>query len=125
MDENRNVVKFKNDFIVAGVKTSLKSFYDSITKMGVNPVNRKDDQILLNNRIKSIVILCKNEFALDKHTIICRIQVLSKEWWDFYHNKRKHPSTKVIRTYNLPKQWKTVENLLITKEIPTLIPEEL
>lgn len=122
MDVDRNLVKYKHDFIVAGVKTSLKSFYDSLIKLGATPCNAlADTQRIREN--KPFVILCKREFTLTKGVIFNRIQVLSHDWWDYYHNKRKNPNSH-IPTYNLPKQWKEVEKLLITKEVPLLIPEE-
>lgn len=117
MDVDRNLVDFKTDFIVAGVRTALKSFYNALISMGAGEPDAKQNVSKMFFTTDPIVILCR------KGKTYPEIIVLSHSWWDYYHNKKKNPSVHVIRTYNLPKQWKTVENLLITKEVPLLFPE--
>lgn len=117
MDVDRNLVNFKTDFIVAGVRTAVKSFYNALVSMGVNEPDAKENVRRMFFTNKPVVLLCK------KGKYFPEVLVLSRDWWDYYHNKKNNPNTHVIRTYNLPKQWKTVEKLLITKEVPLLFPE--
>lgn len=119
MDENRNLVKFKNEFIAAGVRRHLKGFYLKLIRMGACAKDKSADEIILSSG-NPFVILCTNEGINSKFGVV---KVLNWTWWNYYHNKKVNKYRKVIRTINLPRQWKEAEKLLITKEIPTLIAE--
>lgn len=119
MDENRNLVRFKNEFIAAGVRKQLKRFYLRLIDMGACTKDKSADEVILSSG-NPFVVLCTNEGLNSKFGVV---KVLNWNWWNYYHNKKINKNRKVIRTINLPRQWKEAEKLLITKEIPTLIAE--
>lgn len=121
MDENKNLVRFKSEFIAAGVRTHLKSFYNKLVAMGANTPNRERDLLFLSSN-NPFVVLCTNEGVLQSYS---SIKILNWNWWNYYHNRRANPiyTKKIIRTINLPRQWDKVDDLLVTENIPTLIAE--
>lgn len=119
MDENVNLIRFRNEFIAAGVRQHLKAFYRYLVSIGALSKDTQKDIAMISSG-NPFVILCKNEGVNKK---FAEVKVLNWTWWNYYHNKRVNKYKKVIRTINLPRQWQEAKKLLITEEIPTLIPE--
>lgn len=114
-----NLKRFKKEFIVAGPKLSVLGFYRELKAIGAEDSNTESNIEKL--RYPRIVLLCKNEGINSK---FASVSVHVRSWWDYYHNPRKKSSLGIFKTYNVPKQFKTVRNLLITEEKPLLFPVE-
>ena len=115
-----NLKRFKKEFIVAGPKSSVLGFYRELKAIGAEDSDKDLNRIRLYK--PQIVLLCKNEGINSK---FASISIHDKAWWDYWHNPKKRGSTKMFKTYNVPKQFETVRNLLVIEEKQLLIPEIL
>lgn len=115
-----NLINFKEEFIIAGPRRNVLSAYKELLRLGAEKVDRVSDRMKINSGDK-LVILCRNEGRLRTYG---KVQVLTRSWWDYYHNRKKHCRTS-IKTYNAwNQQDKIIENLNI-EAVPLLIPEYL
>lgn len=115
-----NLINFKEEFIIAGPRRNVLSAYKELLRLGAEKVDRVSDRAKINSGDK-LVIFCKNEGRL---RTFGKVQVLTRSWWDYYHNRKKHCQT-YIKTYNAwNQQDKIIENLNI-EAVPLLIPEYL
>ena len=112
MDEKiaeKRLVSFNKECILAGPRQSVVSFLKMLMNLGADVTKATSAKSLL----------LKNEGKSKKFP---QITVLSRSWWDYYHNPKKHRSS--YKTYNIPKQWNKVYNEILKLEnIPFLIPE--
>lgn len=114
-----NLNAFRKEFIAAGCRNSVIGLYRKLVEHGASPVNKDNDIVLLSSKA-DIVLLCKNN-GINK--VLPQVQILKKNWWSFYHNRKLVTSPK-LPTYNVPRQTNTIlEDLAIFTEIETLIPE--
>lgn len=117
---DKRLVAFKKECILVGPVLSVRGFYNFLNQLGAT-IDEKNVNKLLHSQ-ERMVLLLRNEGTIKKFP---RVKVLNREWWDFWHNKRKNPSRTVIKTYNIPKQWKEVcEKVLLVEDKPLLIPEK-
>lgn len=107
-----NVERFKKNFIIAGPKVSVLAIYKALRNAGVS------DQDLQRSKnysaYRRIVVLFTNN---TKNGILNfpEVCILTRGWWDLYHNKKKNHTTEVYKTYNVPKQQKQVfDNIVLT-----------
>ena len=107
-----NVERFKKNFIIAGPKVNVLAIYRALINARVSD---QDIQRSKNySAYKNIVVLCINN---TKNGILNfpEVCILTKGWWDLYHNKKKNHTTEVYKTYNVPRQQKQVfENIVLT-----------
>lgn len=118
MDEkyaDKRLVQFKKECILAGPRTSVIGFLNFLKELGVED---SKSPTLISSKL-NVVLLLKNEGVNRKFP---KVMLLSRSWWDYYHNPKKHKSK--IKTYNIARQWnKVCEDVLLTEDVPTLIPE--
>ena len=121
MDEKiaeKRLVSFNKECILAGPRQSVVSFLKMLMNLGADVTKATSAKSLITSK-SNIVLLLKNEGKSKKFP---HITVLSRSWWDYYHNPKKHRSS--YKTYNIPKQWNKVYNEILKLEnIPFLIPE--
>ena len=107
-----NVERFKKNFIIAGPKVNVLAIYRALINARVSD---QDIQRSKNySAYKNIVVLCINN---TKNGILNfpEVCILTRGWWDLYHNKKKNHTTEVYKTYNVPRQQKQVfENIVLT-----------
>lgn len=115
-----NLKYFKKEFIVAGPKLSILGFYRELKAIGAEDSNKDLNRIRLYK--PQIVLLCKNEGIKYK---FATVSVHDRAWWDYWHNPKRKSSLKLYKTYNLPRQFKIVRDLLKIEEKQLLIPEVL
>ena len=107
-----NVERFKKNFIIAGPKVNVLAIYRALINARVSD---QDIQRSKNySAYKNIVVLCINN---TKNGILNfpEVCILTRGWWDLYHNKKKNHTTEVYKTYNVPRQQKQVfDNIVLT-----------
>lgn len=107
-----NIEQFKKNFIIAGPKVNVMAIYRALINARVSD---RDIQRSKNySAYKNIVVLCTNN---TKNGILNfpEVCILTRGWWDLYHNKKKNHTTEVYKTYNVPKQQKQVfDNIILT-----------
>lgn len=117
--ENKRLVGFKKECILAGPTQCVKAFLKKLMLLGVEVAKAESAKTLYSSNVK-IVLLLQN-IGVQKQ--FPSVTIINRTWWDYYHNPKKHKGN-IIKTYNIPKQWKFVcNNILITENVPTLIPE--
>ena len=119
--ENKRLKIFKRECVLAGPRSSVLAMYKLLKELGANTSNDKQLQTiaLLSNKNARIVLFLRNEGVNKKFPDVL---VLSRSWWDYYHNRKKTGSK--MMTYNVPLKWKfVIEHVLQLEDIPTLIPE--
>ena len=119
--ENKRLKIFKRECVLAGPRSSVLAMYKLLKELGANTSNDKQLQTiaLLSNKNARIVLFLRNEGVNKKFPDVL---VLSRSWWDYYHNRKKTGSR--MMTYNVPLKWKfVIEHVLQLEDIPTLIPE--
>lgn len=119
MDEKyaeKRLVHFNKECILAGPRTSVIGFLRLLRELGAEET--KAPGVLLSSKT-NVVLLLKNEGTNRKFP---KVMLLSRSWWDYYHNPKKNKSN--LKTYNIARQWdKVCKEILLTEDIPTLIPE--
>lgn len=118
---DRNLVNFSREFIVAGPRNSVVNIYNILKDMSITVLNPEQTRHLLHTK-EQIVLLCINQGTSE--SVFGCIKVLSRQWWDLYHNKKKILTRNVLYdTYNARRQKGEILKFFNTKEIETLIPE--
>ena len=100
MDEKiaeKRLVSFNKECILAGPRQSVVSFLKMLMNLGADVTKATSAKSLITSK-SNIVLLLKNEGKSKKFP---QITVLSRSWWDYYHNPKKHRSS--YKTYNIPK----------------------
>lgn len=121
MDEKlaeKRLVSFNKECILAGPRQSVVIFFNMLVNLGAY-AKKTAQAISLTSSKSNIVLLLTNEGTKKQFP---QVTVLSRSWWDYYHNPKKHKSS--MKTYNIPKQWnKVCTEILKLENIPLLIPE--
>lgn len=113
-DLEGNIQPFEKEFICAGCRNSIIGLYRKLIDLGAN-AQAVDKKVLENEH--DVVILCKNSGTSTKK--FAEVRLLTRSWWNYYHNAKYKRSKPIYKTYNLPRQWKIVlEELIKLKEIP-------
>lgn len=108
-----NIQPFDKEFICAGSRRSLIGLYRKLIDLGAN-ISETDKVLLASGN--PVVLFCKNT-GINRR--IAEVRVFNRTWWDYWHNPRNKKAKPKYKTYNLPKQWDIVIDLIILKEIPT------
>lgn len=118
-----NLSRFSKDFICAGVRDNVLGLYNFLLEKGAISADKDLDSRRISSR-KPIVLLCKNDGTNPKKQF-ARIQIMDRNWWNYYHNKRlKTCKSTTFRTYNIPSQWTVVlREGCVWKEVEVLKPE--
>lgn len=119
-----NLVEFKSEFICAGVRDNILGMYNFLIEKGAQVIDKETDKQRISSK-KPIVLLCKNAVTDPRiGKTFAKVQIMEKNWWDYYHNRQRKTCRTTIRTYNLPSQWNIVLMVgCIWKEVEVLIPE--
>lgn len=122
MDEKiaeKRLVSFNKECILGGPRQSVVAFFNMLTDLGAY-AKKTAQAVSLTSSKSNIVLLLTNEGTKKQFP---QVTVLSRSWWDYYHNPKKHNRI-IYKTYNIPKQWSKVYNeILKLEDIPFLIPE--
>lgn len=119
-----NITSFsEKSFILAGPKTNLVALYNLLKKHGVYDFNCSRSKECL--QLKQVVILCKTVKSVG---LVCSktypsVSVLSKSWWDYWHDPQTGCACPKIKTYNIPKQQEEVFKKLVLTKMEEIIPE--
>lgn len=115
-----NLIQFEKEFICAGIRDNVLGMYNFLIEKGAIPINKELDICRISSK-KPIVLLCKNNGIRTKFG---SIQIMERNWWNYYHNKRIKSCQTTFRTYNLPSQWNVVlREGCVWKEVEVLKPE--
>ena len=119
---DKNLVNFKEEFIVAGPRNSVVNILNIIKNMSGEIVDKMKAEHLLHTK-EQIVLLCINSGTQKK--LFGTVKVLTRQWWDLWHNRKKKITKNVTyKTYNARRQKKEILDLFNTKDIELLIPEQ-
>lgn len=119
---DKNLIKFKEEFIVAGPRSSVVNILNIIESMSGYVEDRNKANHLLHSK-EQIVLLCINNGTNDR--LFGTVKVLTRRWWDLWHNRKKKITRNCIyKTYNARSQKKKILTLMDTKDVPLLIPEK-
>lgn len=119
----KNLIAFKEDFVIAGPKTNMLWFIDLFKSFGIYDSSENGKKLLEDN--KRFVILCTN-VTVDRRVLYPSIKVLSIHWWNAYMNKSLFGRVKrsvLFDTYNCARQKQEILNKFTLRNIETLIPE--
>ena len=89
MDEKiaeKRLVSFNKECILAGPRPSVIGFLKMLMNLGADVTKATSAKSLITSK-SNIVLLLKNEGKSKKFP---QITVLSRSWWDYYHNPKKH-----------------------------------
>ena len=87
MDEKiaeKRLVSFNKECILAGPRQSVVSFLKMLMNLGADVTKATSAKSLITSK-SNIVLLLKNEGKSKKFP---QITVLSRSWWDYYHNPK-------------------------------------
>lgn len=119
---DKNLIKFKEEFIVAGPRSSVVNILKIIESMSGYVEDRTKANHLLHSK-EQIVLLCINNGTNNR--LFGTVKVLTRRWWDLWHNRKKKITRNcTYKTYNARSQKKKILTLMDTKDVPLLIPEQ-